>query len=132
MDTNTEENEHVELTFLERLDMFINMFYGSRVKFAEAIEFKPSTIASYFGGKKSKPSFEFFEKLNARHPDLDLRWLISGHASPGSKNYAMLPGMGQKSTSSDLEKSIDNLAKVISQSTDAMVKSVTLRRKNDS
>ncbi len=60
-----------------RIETLIKEKGLSSVKFAEAIGVQPSSISHVLSGR-SKPSFDFMEKISSKFPDVNMNWLISG------------------------------------------------------
>lgn len=60
-----------------RIEQIIKHKNLTSVKFAEAIGVQASSISHVVSGR-SKPSFEFLEKIKNRYPELNMNWLISG------------------------------------------------------
>ncbi len=60
-----------------RIEQLIKDKGLSSVKFAETIGVQASSISHVVSGR-SKPSFDFMEKIKTKFPELNMNWLISG------------------------------------------------------
>lgn len=62
--------------FSDRLELLIKSLNLNANSFAEAIKMPATSIYNYTGARGSKPSFEFFEKLIDKFPQVNLNALI--------------------------------------------------------
>ncbi len=60
-----------------RIEQLIKDKGLSSVKFAETIGVQASSISHVVSGR-SKPSFDFMEKIKNKFPEINMNWLISG------------------------------------------------------
>jgi len=72
------DKSYVITDFKTRLDVFIKSSYATRKDFCKAIGISEHTVNSYFGTRKTKPSFEFINAFLEVHPPEQLYWLFKG------------------------------------------------------
>lgn len=61
----------------DRLEQFLKLEQLSPARFADILGIQRSGISHILSGR-NKPSFEFFEKIVLKYPQINLEWLISG------------------------------------------------------
>jgi len=67
----------INLSFADRLRMFIRASDVSQTQFAYQTDISPSEVYSWLGGRR-KPGFGSMVKITQAWPELDVRWLLTG------------------------------------------------------
>lgn len=92
-------------TMKDRLEQFLKLEQLTPARFADILGIQRSGISHILSGR-NKPSFEFFERIVQKYPQINLEWLISGKG----KVYKE-PNAAQNSYNVDLFNVSNNIDK---------------------
>ncbi len=84
-----------------RIEQLIKDKGLTSVKFAETIGVQASSISHVVSGR-SKPSFDFMEKIKNKFPEINMNWLISGEGEMynyGNRDMLNFEAKEEKNTS---------------------------------
>lgn len=81
----------MNLSINTRVQVLIDRLKLNPNAFAEDIGVAPPSVYNIVSGRKTKPSFDFLQKLKERFPQTDMNWLIAGVESPFITDVAKEP-----------------------------------------